>query len=231
VPTLILQGGEDLRTPPEGSARVAAAIPGSERVVVPGVGHGVVGGDPSNCGLRALRRFIAGAAAGGDCPRVATGVPPSIPPPASISRVAPAEGLHGRVGRTAAAVGMTIDDLAFAVSPAFLAYSDGGLRGGSFAVRAGRLVLRRFEAVRGVRLSGRAAGDELHLRVTGPRAARGRVRLTMDGLLRGRLGGRRVAVRLRNLAAASAGAGGAPALGGLLRRSPRRGSPLAAAPR
>jgi pimeloyl-ACP methyl ester carboxylesterase len=203
VPTLILQGGEDLRTPPEGSAHVAAAIPGAQRVVVPGVGHGVVGGDPSDCGMRALRRFVAGAAAGGDCPRVPTGVPPAIPPPASLSRVAPAEGLRGRVGRTAAAVGMTIDDLAFAVSPAFLAYSDGGLRGGSFAIRGGRLELRRLEAIRGVRVSGRAGDGELRLRVTGPRAAHGRVRLTMDGLLRGRLGGRRVAVRLRSAASAA----------------------------
>ena len=58
VPTLILQGGEDLRTPPEGSADVASAIPGAQRVVVPGVGHAVVGGDPSGCGLRALERFL-----------------------------------------------------------------------------------------------------------------------------------------------------------------------------
>ena len=61
MPTLILQGGEDLRTPPEGSARLAAAIPGAERVVVPGVGHAVVGGDPSGCGLRALQRFVEGS--------------------------------------------------------------------------------------------------------------------------------------------------------------------------
>ena len=56
VPALILQGGEDLRTPPEGSARVAAGIPGAERVVVPGVGHAVVGG-------RSERLRPAGAAA------------------------------------------------------------------------------------------------------------------------------------------------------------------------
>ena len=58
VPTLILQGGEDLRTPPETSARVAGQIPGAQRVVVPGVGHAVVGADPSGCGARRLRRFL-----------------------------------------------------------------------------------------------------------------------------------------------------------------------------
>ena len=53
VPTLILQGGEDLRTPPEGSARVAAHAPGAQRVVVPGVGHAVTGRRPDGCGVRA----------------------------------------------------------------------------------------------------------------------------------------------------------------------------------
>ena len=38
VPALILQGGDDLRTPPESSARVAAALPGAQRVVLAGVG-------------------------------------------------------------------------------------------------------------------------------------------------------------------------------------------------
>src|SRR5215218_9783174 len=45
VPTLMLQGQEDLRTPPEVSAHVAALIPGTQRVVVPGVGHAIIGAD------------------------------------------------------------------------------------------------------------------------------------------------------------------------------------------
>ncbi len=76
VPSLILQGGEDLRTPPESSARVAAALQGAPRVVVPGVGHAVVGGDPCGCGVRRLVALPARAARGAaTCPRVATGVP------------------------------------------------------------------------------------------------------------------------------------------------------------
>jgi pimeloyl-ACP methyl ester carboxylesterase len=204
VPTLILQGGEDLRTPPEGSARVAARIPGSERVVVPGVGHAVVGGDPSGCGPRALRRFLAGRPAGGDCPRVGTGVPGAALPPVSLRRVAPLRGLRGRVGRTAAAVGITIDDLAFSLSPAFLAYSGGGLRGGSFAVRRGRVLVKRFAAIRGVWVTGVARRGRLRLRVGGRAAAHGRVSLRSGGRLRGRLGGRRVSVRLPGYGAAAA---------------------------
>src|SRR3954449_11851963 len=73
VPTLILQGAEDLRTPPEVSARIAAKIPGSHRLVVPGVGHAIIGDDPSGCGIRALLRFVANRSVPATCRRVPTG--------------------------------------------------------------------------------------------------------------------------------------------------------------
>ena len=60
VPTLILQGQEDLRTPPEVSAHVATLIAGTQRVTVPGVGHAIIGADSSGCGRRQLLRFVAG---------------------------------------------------------------------------------------------------------------------------------------------------------------------------
>ena len=60
VPTLILQGGEDLRTPPEWSANVAARIPGAQRFVIPGVGHSTVS-DPRDCAADAIQRFVRGA--------------------------------------------------------------------------------------------------------------------------------------------------------------------------
>jgi pimeloyl-ACP methyl ester carboxylesterase len=214
VPTLLLQGGEDLRTPPEGSSHVAAQIQGSQRVAVPGVGHAVVGGDPSGCGVRALERFVAGEPAGGDCRRVGTGVPATRLPPRTLRRVAPLRRLRGRVGRTAAAIGVTVDDLAFSLSPAFLAYSGGGLRGGSFAVRRGQVIMRRFEAVRGMWISGVARRGVLHLRVGGRAAAHGRVTMRSGGRVSGRLGGRRVRVRLpgyggASLARAGSGSSGA----------------------
>jgi hypothetical protein len=127
-----------------------------------------------------------------------------MPPPASLAKVTPAEGLRGRVGRTAAAIGMTVSDLSFALSPAFFAYSGGGLRGGSFAVTGGRVELRGLEAVRGVRLTGHTGAGALRLRITGSAAAHGRVRLSASGRLRGRLGGRRLSVRLASVASSSA---------------------------
>jgi hypothetical protein len=207
VPTLILQGGEDLRTPPEGSARVASQIAGAQRVVVPGVGHAVVGGDPTGCGLRALGRFLDGEPGRGDCPRVATGVPAVALPPRSLRSVAPLRRLGGRAGRTAAAIGSTIDDLAFALSPAFLSYSGGGLRGGWFKVRRGKVVVHRYAAVRGMWVTGVASRGVIRLRVGGRAAAHGRVTLRSGGRLRGRLGGRRVRVRLPGFGASAMAAG------------------------
>ena len=203
VAALLLQGGEDLRTPPEGSAHVASEIAGAQRVAVPGVGHAVVGGDPSGCGVRALERFVRGKPAGGDCRRVGTGVPATALPPRTLRRVAPLRGLGGRRGRTAAAIGVTVDDLAFSLSPAFLAYSGGGLRGGSFAVRRGRVIVRRFSAVRGMWISGSARRGVLRLRIGGRAAARGQVTLRSGGRLSGSLGGRRVRLRLPGYGGAS----------------------------
>ena len=75
VPTLILQGGEDLRTPPEVSARVAAQIPGSVRLVVPGTGHSTVS-DPRTCSADAIERFVAGRTLPkSPCKRIPTGIP------------------------------------------------------------------------------------------------------------------------------------------------------------
>ena len=144
---------------------------------------------------------------------------PATPlPPASLAAVKPLRGVRGRAGRTAAAVGLTLDDLVFSLSPAFLSYSGGGLRGGSFAVRGGRVIVHRFEAIRGVWISGVARRRVLRLRVGGRAAAHGRVELRAGGRLSGRLGGRRIDTRLPAVTAGSARAGAArlPA-GGLAR--------------
>lgn len=199
VPALILQGEEDLRTPPETSAHLATLIPGAQRVTVPGVGHAVVGADPSGCGRRRLLRFVAGEPVAGRCARVPTRVPATAVPPLSFDALAPAAGLDGRAGRTVSALDATLDWLDLALSPALGgAPTGGGLRGGSFMLRP-RLSLRGVVVVPGVRVSGlEARSGTLALRVGGASAAPGSVRVTPRGMLRGRLGGQRVAARLAN---------------------------------
>ena len=198
VPALVLQGGEDLRTPPAGSARVAAALR-AQRVVVPGVGHAVVGGDPSRCGIRRLFAFLRGRPAAAACPRVPTEVPATGVPPTSLSQLAAPAGVPGRAGRTVAALDVTLDDLTFSLSPALGSPLTGaGLRGGRFRLRRRTIVLDGLQVVPGVRVSGKLPRrGSARLRISGRQAARGRVRISASGVVRGRLGGRSVRGRLR----------------------------------
>lgn len=197
VPTLLLQGQEDLRTPPEVSARVASLITGARRLAVPGVGHAVVGS--SGCGRRQLVRFVTGREVRSRCPRVPTDVPATGVPPTSFATLAPAAGLQGRIGRTVTAVDATLDFLDFALSPALnVGPEGGGLRGGSYRYGE-RLSLRGVVVVPGVRISGseRSSGV-LALRVAGGDAAGGTLRITPRGRLSGRLSGRPVSAQLAN---------------------------------
>ncbi len=73
VPTLILSGADDMRTPTSGAREVAAEIPGSHLLVVPRVGHSVLGADPSGCATKALQALFASRpivpCRRGPCPR------------------------------------------------------------------------------------------------------------------------------------------------------------------
>jgi pimeloyl-ACP methyl ester carboxylesterase len=55
VPTLILSGADDLRTPTSNAREVAALIPGSHLLVVPNTGHSVLGADSTHCASDALQ--------------------------------------------------------------------------------------------------------------------------------------------------------------------------------
>src|SRR3954447_2126313 len=210
VPTLILQGAEDLRTPPEVSARVAARIPGAKRLVVPGVGHAIIGDDYTGCGARGLLRVVAGRSFPAPCRRQPTNVVGLPAPPASFSALAGVRGLPPKVGRTLRALAATIDDLQILFSPAMLTSSGGGLRGGAWSLRLDTLRLKRYQAVPGVEVSGggvnstRGVRRGWHLTIGGRRAAHGRVLLRRDGRLTGRLGGRPLRLTLVSSAAAAA---------------------------
>jgi pimeloyl-ACP methyl ester carboxylesterase len=186
VPTLLLQGQEDLRTPPAASQAVARRLARAQRVVVPGVGHAVTTADPSGCGRRRLLRFLRGERVAGRCQRVPTGVPPAVVPPVRFTALRPVDGLPPRVGRTVRALGATLVDVGVIAS---IAAQGGGLRGGRFSLMGRGLVLDRVVVVPGVRVSGsiRASGTAL-LRIAGTAAAPGRIRIGSRGRLTGRLG-------------------------------------------
>ena len=96
VPTLILSGGQDLRTPTEDAGRVAAMIPDAQLVHVPYTGHSVIGSDLSGCATAAVASFFAGAAAKA-CPSAVNRFPPAPLAPRQLSSVAPTGGVQRRL--------------------------------------------------------------------------------------------------------------------------------------
>ena len=163
VPTLILQGGEDLRTPPEVSARVAARIPGS--VAARRARHRALDRQrPAH--LLARRDRCASSRASRCRSRRASGSRPasrrSSARPQSLRVAARARAAcRARSGGPSARSAPRSTTSGSCVSPAALATSGGGLRGGSWAIRGDRLVLKRYEAVSGVTVTG-SGGAEAH---------------------------------------------------------------------
>jgi len=227
VPTLILSGTEDLRTPTANAREVAAQIPGSKLLVVPNVGHSVLGDDPTDCSLDALRALFAKTPIK-DCPASPASPLLSLTPlpPARLSDLAPARGNHGKPGRTLEAVLETLADFDRQLALQALAQlnggnlsgvsslSVGGLRAGWAGLAGGKLILHGYSYVPGVTVSGEISDQRIALNVDGRSAARGSLLANLssngsDKTLSGVLEGRQVSVSSSD--AATAGAAAAPA--------------------
>lgn len=142
VPTLILNGSLDVRTPYAWAQQVAAAIPGAQLVEIPNSGHSVTGTDASGCALSLARRFLIYRTTSGKCRKTTPAVPVQDPAPASVRSV---KALKGKCRRT-----RTIGrcrDARKTVTAGYLALRDAvdqfvvggmpfgtGLRGGQFEV-------------------------------------------------------------------------------------------------
>jgi pimeloyl-ACP methyl ester carboxylesterase len=198
VPTLILSGREDLRTPTEDARRTAALYPDVRLLAVPDVGHSVLTTELGDCGIRGLAAFLAGTPVA-NCAR-----PPRLLDdpaqfvPANVDALPPTRGVPGRAGRTLTAFRATIIDESRAVTRGVLGGAGrriGGLRRGTVTLSSPSIeTLRDYEVVRGVRVSGSIRVTRNHIRgrftVTGPSAATGS--LTLDDVrASGTLGGRR----------------------------------------
>jgi pimeloyl-ACP methyl ester carboxylesterase len=199
VPTLELTGAADIRTPVEDARGVAARIPSAPAlVVVPHVGHSVLGGDPSGCARAAIAQFFREGTATA-CPRSRPLVPPLALPARRLGDLPTTARVRGTAGRTLTAVLRTRDDaLAAALGAQIEGRTTrvGGVRGGVIALRGDDVVLRDVQWMRGVRVTGTFAGDRptARVRVRGS-GARGSLTFHRDGRVTGRLGGRRVRIR------------------------------------
>jgi pimeloyl-ACP methyl ester carboxylesterase len=221
VPTLILEGEDDLRTPVENGQHVAALFPRSQLVVSPDTGHSALGSDLSGCAERAFARFFADRLVVTDCPRRRRRFPAAPPPPRMLRAVTPARGSAGVRGRALGALGLTLRDVAedaftrFAFEGGGEVPRGGGLRAGRYRLEVDNtLHLHGVVFVPGVRVSGvvrrfaerRQAG---RLRLSGPASPAGVVRLrgrraaarlagkTVSAVLATGLRARAVAARLR----------------------------------
>jgi pimeloyl-ACP methyl ester carboxylesterase len=202
VPTLILSGANDLRTPTANAREVAAQIPGSHLLVVPEVGHSVLGSDFGGCAESALQALFSGKSIK-QCQ--AAPLPPLLRPsplpPARLADVAPARGTRGTPGRTLDAVVLTVADcerqlqlkllplLASGQVQNLSSLRVGGLRSGWAQTTHEALRLRGYSYVSRVTVSGRLTPHEVVLHVGGPAAAAGTLRLGRHRSLSGVLGG------------------------------------------
>jgi pimeloyl-ACP methyl ester carboxylesterase len=216
VPTLILSGAQDLRTPTAGAQAIAARIPGSHLVVVPYTGHSVLGTDFSGCSQAAVTALFSGGVVQ-PCTIAQDPFPPTPITPRKLSLVKAVGGVPGRAGSTLAVALDTIVDLEQQVVGATLqadqelpsGSSFGGLRGGFAQITSSALQLRGLSFVGGVQLTGSFPIKDGHLlatnlRVEGSQAARGTIRIGASAHVSGTLGGRRFDVDLSKVKLARA---------------------------
>jgi pimeloyl-ACP methyl ester carboxylesterase len=207
VPVLALAGERDLRTPASNAAAIAARFPQGRLLTVPGVGHSVLGVDFSGCAEDAVRTWLAGGSPPARCPRSPMIVNPIPALPASVAALRPV-GAPALRGKTLAAVGRTIREAAASWGFVLTGFGDvravAGLYGGTLRANGAAFSISRYSVVPGVQVTGslslyRPPRAALPLparfvgkvRVTGPKAAHGRLQVGRSTLT-GRLNGRRV---------------------------------------
>jgi pimeloyl-ACP methyl ester carboxylesterase len=214
VPTLILSGADDLRTPTANAREVAAQIPDSHLLVVPDTGHSVLTQDQTACASDALQALFAGGAVK-PCPPEpppASLRPPPLPP-ARLALVAPVSGYSGVRGRTLHAVALTLQDfirqlvlqltLDGSLESLLAPQRIGGLRAGWLELANGAFSLHGYSYVPGVTISGSIKAESEDLQIGGSAAAHGTLRGAPHKSLVGMLGGLHVVLPASAIATAA----------------------------
>ena len=167
VPMLAVSGGFDMRTPTAGAVAVASQFPQGRVLVVPGVGHSVLGADFSLCSQTAVRNWSVGGAVPPSCPRGHALVAPLGPFPAAKTPISPPA--------TASTVAATIREavaawlqVGLSPNPQTLA----GLYAGKLVPGADGFRLTRYAIAPGVELTGSL------------KIVRGALPFTVDGTVR-----------------------------------------------
>jgi pimeloyl-ACP methyl ester carboxylesterase len=216
VPTLIISGADDLRTPTANADAVAAMVPDATVVVVPQTGHSVLTTEFGACAKNAVDAFLSGTPIDTDCaPRAMAGyLQPARVAPTSVARLRPLGG-GGAAGRTARAFELTLgwssrelseslfEELIGAYNPSYSS-GLGGLHGGyakqttNPATENPTVRFHDFSYVPGVRISGSISNGVGRLTVTGKHAAAGTLVATTSNDFAGKLGGVEIHFRISN---------------------------------
>jgi pimeloyl-ACP methyl ester carboxylesterase len=241
VPTLILSGEQDLRTPTSGARSVAAEIPDAQLLLVPFTGHSVIGSDLSDCASLGVSAFFAGNPVQ-PCAPTANQFAPTQLTPTKLAYVHAPATLGGKPGRTLVAVLDTLVDLNRQVIAATLQANEelpsgssfGGLRGGYAKLTSSAAILEDFSFVPGVQLTATfpVRDGELqatNIRISGTEASPGSVRFGAGSEhIVGTLSGKRFNVSLAKVKLSRVGSGVWPSQSEileLLRRSGARELP------
>ncbi|MGA3362290.1 MAG: alpha/beta fold hydrolase [Solirubrobacteraceae bacterium] len=229
VPTLIISGADDLRTPTSNAEEVAAMIPDATVVVVPQVGHSVLTTEFGSCAKDAVDAFLDGTAIDTLCaPRAMPAyLDPAPPAPSSVGSLRSIAGSGGLPGRTARAFELSLawssrelseslfETLIGSYNPSYDS-GLGGLHGGFAKVSTNpttenpTVSFHDFSYVPGVRITGSISNGVGTLRVSGADAAGGTLVATTRNDFAGRLGGAKVhfeisGAKLTALTASAAG--------------------------
>ena len=213
VPTLILSGADDLRTPTANAREVAAQIPDAHLLVVPYTGHSVLTDESTACAREALLALFTSKRIKPCTVTQPPAIlrPPPLPPP-RLGLVSASDGAHGLPGRTLHAVALTLQDalrqLVLQLGTANASESltlptlrIGGLRAGWISYEDGVLSFHDDTFVPGVIVSGTIKHESADVHVSGSAGAHGTLRLGAHQALTGTLGGRQVALPASTLAA------------------------------
>jgi pimeloyl-ACP methyl ester carboxylesterase len=218
VPTLLLSGRLDTRTPTENAQELLKLLPRGQLVTVAGTGHDILDSDITGCAAKALRRFADGRAVGTPCAGRTNAVATLSRPAQSIADYNRAPGVAGDRGRVLFATLDTLVDAQLSalqtVFAGFTHVQGGGLRGGRFSASGDldRLRLHGYSLVPGLRVSGMVdvKGAET-LTVDGPGRLDGTLHLSAKGAVTGTLGGRDVRYAASRGTTAALAAGRLPA--------------------
>jgi pimeloyl-ACP methyl ester carboxylesterase len=196
VPTLILSGRDDIRTPLEDATALASQLPNATLLSVPAAGHAVLYADQSGCAKRGLAAFISNRSVT-QCG--AGRREPVDPLPPVLAKLAAAPGLPGAPGRVLRAAVLTLrHDVGFTEFAAEQVGVTAGTRAGYLRASGhGHDVIFKLKGisyVNGLALSGRltvrphkrAAFGRLAVTLRGH--SYGVLTLTADGKISGRLG-------------------------------------------